>query len=124
MGKNRCSYHFFVFVAYITFCFDLLFSFLSTQQSMIKHKSKGMVRKCVDPLLQIVHQNILEHTTSYYRFLVFPMNGNGSKGSNISPYHWTLLVYDVEHKCWRHYNSLLDRGRDTHLGDAVAVVRY
>ena len=55
------------------------------------------------------------------------MNSPGNKvlPPGASPYHWTILMYNVKDKGWIHYNSLLDRkGVNPHLSDATTVVKH
>lgn len=73
-----------------------------------------------DKLLELIQK---EHA---YRYLVFPMNSSGgNKEKDNNPYHWTVLVYDIEDGQWRHYNSIRPTGRnvDAYLADACVMVK-
>lgn len=72
-----------------------------------------------DKLLELIQK---EHA---YRYLVFPMNSSrGNKEQDNDPYHWTVLVYDIEDGQWRHYNSIRPTGKnaDAYLTDARLMV--
>ncbi|GMP56019.1 hypothetical protein CsSME_00020645 [Camellia sinensis var. sinensis] len=68
---------------------------------------------------------VLEQDLSGYRYLHFCMNSNGNKKEE-KPYHWTLLVFDIELDEWRHYNSLRprDNRKDPYLKKAKKVITY
>ena len=55
--------------------------------------------------------------------LIFPINSTGGKTSS-SPFHWTLLVFDMEVRTWTFYNSWLKgNSNDTNfVQDAKMVV--
>ncbi|XP_058223024.1 uncharacterized protein LOC131332745 [Rhododendron vialii] len=79
----------------------------------------------LDVKLHRVFENVRQHGSKYYRYLVFPMNGSGNKPLRFTPYHWTILLFDVRKKNWMHYNSLKKRdGSDPILKDATVVKKY
>ncbi|XP_058198481.1 uncharacterized protein LOC131314002 [Rhododendron vialii] len=92
----------------------------------ILHNEKSDMRTVLlDQKLHRVFENVRQHGTTYYWYMVFPMNGSGDKPLKFSPYHWTILFYDVRKKKWMHYNSLKKRdGRDPILKDATFVKKY
>ncbi|XP_058216915.1 uncharacterized protein LOC131327801 [Rhododendron vialii] len=96
--------------------------FKSILWSLLKDQ-KNEVRKMFldDKLLELIQK---QHA---YRYLVFPMNSSGgNKENDNDPYHWTVLVYDIEDGQWRHYNSIRPTGRkaDAYLKDARLMKRY
>ncbi|XP_058189368.1 uncharacterized protein LOC131306953 [Rhododendron vialii] len=95
-------------------------------QQIILHTPKSDIRAVLlDKKLHRVFENVWQHGTKYYRYLVFPMNGSGDKSLKITPYHWTILFFDVRKKNWMHYNSLRKRDRrDPLLKDATFVKKY
>ncbi|KAH7845898.1 hypothetical protein Vadar_007163 [Vaccinium darrowii] len=95
-------------------------------QSLITTSNHESVRQClIDQKLQKVYDNILEHGIDYYRYLVFPMNSTGNRKvtKEVTPYYWTLLLYDMEEQIWKHYNSL-SRKNCAYLIDATQVKTY
>ncbi|KAI8525322.1 hypothetical protein RHMOL_Rhmol13G0221600 [Rhododendron molle] len=95
------------------------------QQTMLHNEKSDMRTVLLDAKIHRVFENVQQHGTKYYRYLVFPMNGNGDKPMKITPYHWTILLFDVRKKNWMHYNSLKKRdGRDPMLKDATIVKIY
>lgn len=118
---------FFCFWSWINFCNRCLNSHSpsSNMQTLITTSNHESVRHClIDQKLQKVYDNILEHGTGYYRYLVFPMNSTGNRKvtKGVTPYHWTLLLYDMEEQIWKHYNSL-SRKNSAYLLDATQVVQ-
>ncbi|KAH7845055.1 hypothetical protein Vadar_034696 [Vaccinium darrowii] len=94
--------------------------------TLITTSNHESVRHClIDQKLQKVYDNILEHGTGYYHYLVFPMNSTGNRKvtKRVTPYHWTLLLYDMEEQIWKHYNSL-SRKNSAYLLDATQVKTY
>lgn len=94
--------------------------------SLITNSNHESVRQClIDVKLQKVYDIILEHGTGYYRYLVFPMNSTGNRKvtKGVTPYHWTLLLYDLEEQIWKHYNSL-SKKNCAYLVDATQVKTY
>ncbi|XP_058217349.1 uncharacterized protein LOC131328419 [Rhododendron vialii] len=53
-------------------------------------------------------------------------SSGGNKENDNDPYHWTVLVYDIEDGQWRHYNSIRPTGRkaDAYLKDARLMKKY
>ncbi|KAI8545442.1 hypothetical protein RHMOL_Rhmol07G0039900 [Rhododendron molle] len=99
--------------------------FPCTIWTMLHNEKSDMRTVLLDAKLHCVFENVRQHGTKYYRYLVFPMNGNGDKPMKITPYHWTILLFDVRKKNWMHYNSLKKRdGRDPMLKDATIVKKY
>ncbi|XP_058179235.1 uncharacterized protein LOC131297999 [Rhododendron vialii] len=109
---------------YMTICL-LYLQDLPIQQTMLNTPKSDMRAVLLDNKLHRVFENVRQNGTKYYRYLVFPMNGNGDKSLKITPYHWTILFFDVRKKNWMHYNSLRKRdGRDPLLKDATFVKKY
>ncbi|KAG5567040.1 hypothetical protein RHGRI_002568 [Rhododendron griersonianum] len=99
--------------------------FPCTIWTILLNENSDMRTVLLDKKLQRVFENVRQHGTKYYRYLVFPMNGSGGKSLKMSPYHWTILFFDVMKKKWMHYNSLKKRdGRDPMLKDATVVKKY
>ncbi|KAG5554531.1 hypothetical protein RHGRI_012173 [Rhododendron griersonianum] len=71
--------------------------------------------------------NKLQQKWDYFRYLVFPMNSTGNRDEDGTPYHWTLLVFDIQDKEWRHFNSKKPRdqgSQDPCMEDALIVKTY
>ncbi|KAG5548878.1 hypothetical protein RHGRI_014289 [Rhododendron griersonianum] len=99
--------------------------FPCTIWTILLNENSDMRTVLLDTKLQRVFENVRQHGTKYYRYLVFPMNGSGGKSLKMSPYHWTILFFDVRKQKWMHYNSLKKRdGRDPMLKDATFVKKY
>ncbi|KAG5562129.1 hypothetical protein RHGRI_004993 [Rhododendron griersonianum] len=99
--------------------------FPCTIWTILLNENSDMRTVLLDKKLQRVFENVRQHGTKYYRYLVFPMNGSGGKSLKMSPYHWTILFFDVMKQKWMHYNSLKERdGRDPMLKDATVVKKY
>ncbi|KAL2458269.1 Ubiquitin-like protease domain-containing protein [Abeliophyllum distichum] len=66
------------------------------------------------------------HNTGQPRLLLFPMNSNGGRGSDVVPNHWTLLTFDFEAGQWIHYNSNLPRDgtSNRYMDDAMQLKEY
>ncbi|KAG5557424.1 hypothetical protein RHGRI_007612 [Rhododendron griersonianum] len=97
-------------------------SSLPEGMSLLKDK-KNEVRKMFldDKLLELIQKELV------YRYLVFPINSSGgNKEQDNDPYHWTVLVYDIEDGQWRHYNSIRPTGKnaDAYLTDARLMKSY
>ncbi|KAL2479641.1 Uncharacterized protein Adt_32607 [Abeliophyllum distichum] len=71
--------------------------------------------------IDLVLENL--HNTGQPRLLLFSMNSNGGRGSDIVPNHWTLLTFDFEAGQWIHYNSNLPRDgtSNRYMDDAMQL---
>ncbi|KAI8543444.1 hypothetical protein RHMOL_Rhmol08G0218500 [Rhododendron molle] len=99
--------------------------FPCTIWTMLHNEKSDMRTVLLDEKLHRVFENVRQHGTKYYWYLEFPMNGSGEKPLKITPYHWTILLFDVRKKNGMHYNSLKKRdGRDSMLKDATFVKNY
>ncbi|KAF7150549.1 hypothetical protein RHSIM_Rhsim02G0150000 [Rhododendron simsii] len=92
----------------------------------ILHTKKSDIRAVLlDTKLHCVFENIRQHGTRYYRYLVFPINSSGDKLLKITLYHWTVLFFNIRKKNWMHYNSLRKRdGKYPFVKDATFVKKY
>lgn len=90
-------------------------------QSLLKDKNNEVRKKFLDDkLVELVKEE------NAYRYLIFPMNSSGGKKQKDNdPYHWTVLVYDIEDGQWRHYNSIrpTERSADAYLTDARLMIK-
>ncbi|XP_058223039.1 uncharacterized protein LOC131332762 [Rhododendron vialii] len=101
--------------------------FTSSCWTLIKMANQSPKKYLIDSKLEQLYDELHDKGLDYFRYFVFPMNSSGNKTNKNSPYHWIVLVYDMQEEEWKHFNSLKPRKKlksgDPYLKDAVMVVK-
>ncbi|KAG5553126.1 hypothetical protein RHGRI_011105 [Rhododendron griersonianum] len=101
--------------------------FTSSCWTLITMGNQSSKKYLIDSKLEQLYDELHDRGLDYFWYLVFSMNSSRNKTNKNSPYHWTVLVYDMQEQEWKQYNSLKlrkkEKSGDPYLKDAAIVVK-